>query len=184
VWQARLLVEDTTTGRIGTALHTFEVPEPNAFRLSTPILTVQIEDPNGRRKPKVALGRTFRRGGVLYCQYSVYGGGAGKHDAVTRAWGSWTLRRGDDLVRESPPTLIQAGRDGRLTRTLGLSLAGATPGEYALTLSVKDEGTGQTLVRTSRSRSHPEAREPRFARTYSPMIFTITRFGRRPSNSP
>ena len=32
VWQVRLLVEDTTTGRFGTVLHTFEVPDPKAFR--------------------------------------------------------------------------------------------------------------------------------------------------------
>jgi VWFA-related protein len=148
VWQARLFVEDTTTRRIGTTLHTFEVPDPRAFRLSTPILTTELEDPNGRKRPKVALGRTFRSGSVLYCQYNVYGGAAGKHDWVPHAWGSWALRRGDALVRESPPTLIQPGADGRLTRTLGLALMGAAPGEYSLTLTVRDEKTGKILVRT------------------------------------
>ena len=38
--------------------------------------------------------------------------------------------------------------DGRLTRTLGISLLGAPPGEYALDLTVKDERSGQTLSRT------------------------------------
>jgi len=146
VWQVRLLVEDTATGRIGTVLHTFEVPDPKAFRLSTPILTAELEDPNGRRKPKVALGRTFRTGATLYCQYNVYGAIAGgKHDWAPHALGAWTLRRGDEVVRESPPTLIQPGGDGRLTRTLGISLQGASPGEYALVLAVKDEKTGETL---------------------------------------
>ena len=51
-------------------------------------------------------------------------------------------------MREAPPTLIQPGGDGRLTRTLGISLQGAPPGEYALTLAVKDEKTGETLTRT------------------------------------
>jgi hypothetical protein len=51
-------------------------------------------------------------------------------------------------VRESPPTLIQPGADGRLTRTLGLALMGAAPGEYSLTLTVRDEKTGKILVRT------------------------------------
>jgi VWFA-related protein len=149
VWQVRLLVEDTTTGRIGTVLHTFEVPDPRAFRLSTPILTAELEDPDGKRKPRVALGRTFRAGTTLYCQYNVYGANVdGKHDWAPHAIGAWTLRRGDELVREAPPTLIQPGGDGRLTRTLGISLQGAPLGEYSLTLSVKDEKSGETLSRS------------------------------------
>ncbi len=149
VWQVRLLVEDTTTGRFGTVLHTFEVPDPKTFRLSTPILTAELEDPEGKRKPKVALGRTFRAGTILYCQYNVYGASVdGKHDWVPHALGAWSLRRGDELVREVPPTLIQPGGDGRLTRTLGISLQGAPLGEYSLTLSVKDEKSGETLSRS------------------------------------
>ncbi len=149
VWQARLLVEDTTTGRIGTVLHTFEVPDPKFFRMSTPILTAELEDPDGQKKPKVALARTFRTGTVLYCQYNVYGASVpGKHDWAPHALGAWTLRRGDELVREAPSTLIQPGGDGRLTRTLGISLQGAPPGEYALTVTVRDEKTGETLSRT------------------------------------
>jgi VWFA-related protein len=149
VWQARLLVEDTTTGRIGTVLHTFEVPDPKVFRMSTPILTAELEDPDGKKKPKVALGRTFRTGTILYCQYNVYGATVdSKHDWVPHALGSWMLRRGDEVVREAPPTLIQPGGDGRLTRTLGISLQGAPPGEYSITLTVKDEKTGETLTRT------------------------------------
>jgi hypothetical protein len=149
VWQVRLLVEDTATKRIGTVLHTFEVPDPKAFRLSTPILTAEIEDPDGQRKPKVALGRTFRSGGVLYCQYNVYGAqSGGKHDWAPHALGGWTLRRGDEVVRQAPPTLIQPGSDGRLTRTLGISLQGASAGEYALVLTVRNEKSGETLERT------------------------------------
>lgn len=148
VWQLRLLVEDTVTGRRGTLVHTFEVPDARAFRISTPILTTQIDDPDGKRKPRVALGRTFRAGTVLYCQYSVYGAQVDrKNDWVPHALGAWTLRRGDEVVREAPPTLIQPGGDGRLTRTLGISLQGAPPGEYALTLTVKDEKNGETIVR-------------------------------------
>jgi hypothetical protein len=149
VWQVRLLVEDTTTGRIGTVLHTFEVPDPKAFRMSTAILTAELEDPDGKRKPRVALGRTFRAGTTLYCQYNVYGANVdGKHDWAPHALGAWTLRRGDELVREVPPTLIQPGGDGRLTRTLGISLQGAPLGEYSLTLTVKDEKSGETLSRS------------------------------------
>ena len=148
VWQLRLLVEDTATRRVGTLVHTFEVPDPKRFRISTPILTSEIEDPNGKRKPKVALGRTFRTGSVLYCQYSAYGApAAGKHDWVPHVFGSWTLRRGDETVREGAPTLIQPAPDGRVTRTLGIGLQGLATGEYELVLNVRDETTGQALAR-------------------------------------
>jgi VWFA-related protein len=148
VWQLRLFVEDTVTGRFGTLVHTFEVPDARHFRMSTPILTAELEDPNGRRKPKVALARTFRTGTIVYCQYNVYGApAAGRHDWVPHVFGSWALRRDDELVREAPPTLIQPAPDGRVTRTLGISLQGAPPGEYALALTARDEKTGESVTR-------------------------------------
>ncbi len=149
VWQVRLFVEDTVTKRIGTLVHTFEVPDAKAFRMSTPILTAEIEDPNGKRKPKVALARTFRSGTIVYCQYNVYGApAAGRHDWVPHVFGSWALRRGEEIVREAPPTVIQPAPDGRVTRTLGISLQGAPSGEYALVLTARDEKTGESVTRT------------------------------------
>ena len=51
-------------------------------------------------------------------------------------------------MREAPPTLIQPAPDGRVTRTLGLSLQGAAPGEYSLEIRVRDEATGREVART------------------------------------
>ena len=149
VWQLRLLVEDTEAKKIGTLVHTFEVPPAKAFRMSTPILTAEIDDPNGKRKPKVALSRTFRTGSTVYCQYSVYGApAAGAHDWVPHVFASWALRRGDSVVRDAPATLIQPAPDGRVTRTLGISLEGAEPGEYELLIGARDEKTGEVVTRT------------------------------------
>jgi hypothetical protein len=73
VWQVRFLVLDPLTGRVGTALHTFEVPDPKAFRMSTPLVTNRLEETDEGRRPRLQLDRRF--------------GGAG----VTS---SWVLRRG------------------------------------------------------------------------------------------
>ena len=72
---------------------------------------------------------------------------AGAHDWVPHVFGSWTLRHGDAVVREVPPTLIQPAPDGRVTRTLGINLQGAEPGEYTLVLAARDEKTGEVVTR-------------------------------------
>ena len=150
VWQVRLLVEDTTTGRFGTVLHTFEVPDPKAFRHldADPDRRARgprrQEEAEGRPRPHLPGGHDRSTASTTSTERT----SDGKHDWAPHALGAWTLRRGDEVVREAPPTLIQPGGDGRLTRTLGISLQGAPLGEYALTLSVKDEKSGETLSRS------------------------------------
>jgi hypothetical protein len=142
VWQLRLLVRDTASGRIGTAIHTFEVEGPRGLRLSTPIVTPELEKADGRDRPRIVLDRTFHPGQALYCQYQVYGAAADATERLPRVAGSWELRRGDEAVRSSEPTRIRPGVDGRLSRLLGVSLEGLQPGDYALKLNVQDEVTG------------------------------------------
>jgi hypothetical protein len=142
VWQLRLLVRDTASGRIGTAIHTFEVPMPQGLRLSTPIVTAELEKVDGRDRPRIVLDRTFRPGQVLYCQYQVHGAVADATERLPRVAGSWELRRGDQVVSASEPTRIRPGADGRLSRLVGVSLERLQPGDYALRLSARDEVTG------------------------------------------
>ena len=144
VWQVRFLVLDPRTGKVGTALHTFEVPDPKAFRMSTPLVTNRLEETDEGRRPRLQLDRRFGGAGVVYCQFSVYGASAAPGPVTS----SWVLRRGDEIVRETAATLIQRTPDGRVTRTVGVSLDGADPGEYTLVLRVTDEATGRTLTRT------------------------------------
>ena len=146
-WQIRVLAQDAKSGRVGTAVHTFEVPDPKAFRLSTPLLTNEIEQDGDGARPRLHLGRTFAPQGRLYYQFSVYeaSGGSGAPPRVTS---TWELRRSGTLVHANPPTLIAPAPDGAIARLFGFSLEGAQPGEYSLTLRVTDEATGETLVRT------------------------------------
>lgn len=142
VWQIRVLVSDVATGKVGTALHTFEVPDPKAFRIASPILTTEMEKAEGRDRPRVVLARTFRAGRLLYVQYQVHGA---RDDPATRlpiVEAGWELRRGEEVVRSAAPTPIRPDWDGRLSRLLGLSLEGLSPGDYALALRVRDTAAG------------------------------------------
>jgi hypothetical protein len=142
VWQLRLLARDVSTGRIGTAIHTFEVPPARGFRLSTPIVTATLEKVDGRDRPRLSLDRTFRPGQVLYCQFQAHGAAFGPAGDAPRVTAGWELRRGGILVRASPPSPIKPAPDGRLSRLVGVSLEGLDPGAYELKLSARDEVTG------------------------------------------
>jgi hypothetical protein len=146
VWQIRILVEDEETGRVGTSLHTFEVPSHEDFRLSTPILTSELEEVDGAPRPRVVLNRTFRAGQVLYCQIQVHGAADDPRERLPHVRSGYELRKGDTLVRAVEPTRIRAEWDGRLSRLMGLSLEGAATGNYTLVLTAEDELTGKTLT--------------------------------------
>jgi len=148
VWQLRLLARDTKSGRIGTVIHTFEVPGTKGLRLSTPIVTPELEKVDGHDRPRVLMGRTFRTGQVLYCQYQVHGAAREEKGNLPQVAGSWELRRGETVVRASAPTRIRPAADGRLTRLLGVSLADLEIGDYSLVLSVADEVAGSSTSAT------------------------------------
>jgi hypothetical protein len=131
VWQLRLLARDVSTGRIGTAIHTFEVPPARGFRLSTPIVTATLEKVDGRDRPRLSLDRVFRPGQALYCQFQAHGAAVDPAGKTPRVTAGWELRRGG-----------QPAPDGRLSRLVGVSLEGLDSGDYALHLSARDEVTG------------------------------------------
>jgi VWFA-related protein len=145
VWQIRILVEDKETGRVGTALHTFEVPSPEDFRFSTPILTAELEKVDGANRPRVVLNRTFYAGQVLFCQVQVHGAADDPKEKLPHVRSGYELWKGDTLVRSAEPTRIRPEWDGRLSRLMGLSLEGASTGQYTLVLTAEDEITGKTL---------------------------------------
>ena len=142
-YQARVVIRDRTSGRIGSVTHAFDVPPLTGFRVSSPILTDVLQtDPTGQAAPKPVLlaRRTFRSGSTLYCQFSAYGAAAEAGTGKPRVSASWALKRGDgSLVREAPVTVMVPGSDGSLARIYGISLAGLPPGDYEIGLAVRDE---------------------------------------------
>ena len=141
-YQAKVVVRDRTSGRIGSVTHEFDVPALSAFRISSPILTDAVQmDSSGKATPKpvVLARRTFLEGATLFGQVSAYGA-ARVGEGRPRVSSSWILTRADgSVVRQVMPTPIEASADGALVRMYGIALAGLTPGEYELALAVRDE---------------------------------------------
>jgi len=149
-YQARVVVRDLGSGRIGSVIHDFEVPDPAAFRLSTPLLAEALEQrPAGDTRPPrpvLQVRRDFARGSRLYVQYSVQGAA---HDQATRmpkVSAGYEIRRGDGaLFKAAAPTPIRPTSLGALIRLHGISLEGAPAGDYELVLRVKDEIANKTI---------------------------------------
>jgi hypothetical protein len=141
-WQARLVVRDAKSGRIGSVTHDFDVPTSQAFRMTTPILT-DIMEPGPRPVPVAHLG--FAAGTPIVAQFEMCGERSGP-DGKPRVLSGFTLTglSGRTLVHMDP-TPIRPGTDGRLTRMLKLPVLSEL-GQYELTLTARDEIAGESLV--------------------------------------
>jgi VWFA-related protein len=146
-YQARLLVRDRKSGRMGTVRREFEVPPAGHFRLSTPILTDSLQgDPKaGAPRPVPLARRTFAPGGNLLYLFEVYDAdtavGTPQHVAAR-----YEVRRADGsvLVR-TEPSIVNPDPRGQMSREVPISLEGVPPGDYEIILNVKDMVSGQAV---------------------------------------
>jgi VWFA-related protein len=142
-YQARVVVRDRNSGRMGSVTHEFEVPPLGGFRVSSPILTDQIQaDAAGQTVPRPVLvaRRRFASGTTLFCQFTVYNAALLAATRQPQVTGTWVLRRaGGGVVRRSEPRTLTPATDGALTRLYGITLAGLTAGDYELVVLVRDE---------------------------------------------
>jgi hypothetical protein len=143
VWQARVVVRDIQTEKLGSALHTFEVPSGTGLRLSSPILSDELEASRVPR-PRLRLERRYREGDALYCQYRVFGAALDATTGKPRVSASYAMMRAGQVLTTAAPSQIEPTSDGRLLRLLGFGLAGYEPGAYTLSLRVTDEISGQS----------------------------------------
>jgi VWFA-related protein len=149
-YQAKIVVRDKNSGRIGTVVHEFEVPDLSQFRVSSPVLsdTLQPAPEGSKERPTPALlaRRTFASGSMLYSQFEVYGAAKDKQTGMPRVSAGYVIRRKDGtVVTQTPASLINPTSIGKLSRMIGVQLENATPGEYELVLGFKDEISGKTL---------------------------------------
>jgi hypothetical protein len=106
--------------------------------------------------------RAFPLGSVLYCQFGVYGAAADPETKKPRVSAGYEIRAEDGtLLKRAPRTVITPTSLGALLRFQGISLPGARPGPYAITLSVRDEVANRIL--NVREEFVIEAAEPRQA---------------------
>jgi VWFA-related protein len=143
VWQARVVVRDIGTEKLGSALHTFEVPSATGLRLSSPILTDELEASRVPR-PRLRLDRRYRTGSALYCQYRVFGAAIDATSGQPRVSASYAIVRAGHVIKDGPPSAIEPTSDGQLLRLIGFGLAGFEPGDYTLFLRVTDQVSGQS----------------------------------------
>jgi len=149
-YRAKIVVRDKTSGRMGTVIHDFEVPDLQPFRVSTPVLSdVREQAPDGTPGDRLAIlaRREFPQGGSLFCQVDAYRAVKEEMSGMPRVSMAWEVRRSDGtLVTRDPASLITPTPEGAVSRFIGLSLESASPGEYALLMRVRDEFSGETRV--------------------------------------
>jgi hypothetical protein len=145
-YQAKLVVRDAATGKIGTVRSSFEVPARDELHLSTPLLTDTLQkDAGGTIAPTMLARREFRRDGQLYCQFRVFGAAKGPDGLPRVKAGHELRRRGGGVVGRVVPTTVNPTSLGAVIRLIQIPLSIATPGEYELVLTVQDEISGRTI---------------------------------------
>ncbi len=146
-YQAKIVVRDLNSGKVGSVVHEFEVPNVGSFRVSTPVLSDTLEqDASGNRRPVLQVRRSFATDSILYCQFSVYGARKDDGSLMPRVRAGYEIRRSDGVVfKRTDPTPINPTSVGALLRLNGIGLRGAQPGEYELVLTVKDDLANESV---------------------------------------
>jgi VWFA-related protein len=148
-YQAKIVVRDQNSGRLGTVIHEFEVPDLSQFRTSTPVITDTLNpDPENKATPRPAIivRRTFAPGSMFFASFDVYGAAKDKPTGMPRVTASYAVRKPDGTaVVAVEPSQIKPTSLGKLSRIVGTRLPEEATGDLEFVLSVKDEISGKTL---------------------------------------
>jgi VWFA-related protein len=148
-YRAKIVLRDRTTGRLGTVIHDFEVPDLKRFRVSTPVLSdmrERTEDGVPGERLAIMARRDFTREGPLFCQLDVYGATRLASSGMPRVTMGYEVRRNDGMLfTNEAPTEILPTSIGALSRLIGISLESAAPGDYEIVMAIKDELSGKRV---------------------------------------
>jgi len=142
--QAKMVVREVSTGRVGSVVHEFDVPPLEEFRVSTPIITdLYHPTPEGRGVvPQALAHREFAQGTALICQFDVFGAEKDQ-TGMPRVMQGYDVRRSDGTVyTDVAETVIKPTSLGALRRLVAFPLRDASPGEYEICLRFRDELAG------------------------------------------
>ena len=143
--QAKLVVRDPATSKLGSVSYDFEVAPLDGLRVSTPVLTDLLQQTSEGIGPVVVARRSFEAGRPLYCRFDVYGA-ARDERLQPHVSAGHALRRASDgaVVDQGPLTRIEPSSLGAVARLLQFPLK-VPPGQYELALTVKDEIAGSSV---------------------------------------
>jgi VWFA-related protein len=148
-YQAKIVVRDHNSGRIGTVIHEFEVADLAQFRTSTPVISDSVQQDTENKNtphPVLMVRRSFAPGSTLFASFEVYGAAKEKPTGMPKVSAGYVLRRPDGTeVVQVAPSRINPTSLGKLSRIVGTRLPADASGEMEFVLTVKDEISGKTL---------------------------------------
>src|SRR5206468_3581483 len=85
--------------------------------------------------------RAFAQGSKLYCHFDVLNAGPDAQSQARVRAGHLLRRLDGTVLSRLDPSSVPLAADGRLSRTLAISLRTTTPGPHELVLTAQDEVT-------------------------------------------
>jgi VWFA-related protein len=136
-YQARVVVRDTQSGRLGSLVQDLVVPSTTGLRLSTPVLSDRLR---ATGNPEPIARRVFAPSGTLHGRLEVCGAQKGAGASVKAGFA--VLREDGAMLAASPAAPLGAAADGTLSRSFGIPLEGVQAGRYELVVVAEDGATG------------------------------------------
>jgi VWFA-related protein len=152
-YQATLLLRDRATGALGSVRHEFEVPAPEGFRITTPIVTDNVQAgaaPGQPARPVPVAHRTFKAGTRIAAAFDIYGV-TDTAPAGPQVSAAYSLRRADGTeVASIPAQSLKPNARGQFSVMVGITLPAGASGEHELRLSVRDERSVRVIEHVER----------------------------------
>lgn len=144
-WQARVVVRDRNSGRLGSLTHEFEVPPLEGLRLSTPVLSDRLGEGRESGVAQVVAHRRFAPASTLHCRFEVYGA-TPDESGTPRVSAGFAVRYEDGrLLAAAGATPVRPSPEGLFVRSIGIPLGEAPPGSYELVVVARDDVSGRAV---------------------------------------
>jgi VWFA-related protein len=150
-YQAKIVVRDARSKRVGTVIHEFEVPPLGELRVSTPVLsdtraaaTAAEGTPGGILS--VLARREFPAGADLLCQFEVFAAKRNEKTGMPHVTQGYVVTKPDGSVFTAmEPSPINPTSLGQVMRTFGFKLADAPVGDYEMVIAIRDDLAGRSF---------------------------------------